>query len=166
MTVIYAHTFNFHFLFFFSTIFFFAEMELRINSFGSILLATTLILSVGNLITTASAEGLRLPDQQSNIVVQQQQQPQGILPQQHVQQIYTTQQQQQPQQQFVQQPQPGGQDGQGRSSILSIFGLGGGDNDPYLARSNSNCLSGDLSECFKTQALNTFDEIFYREYYP
>ncbi|KAI8130891.1 hypothetical protein CVS40_0868 [Lucilia cuprina] len=148
------------------------KMELRINSLGFVLLlTTTLIYSAGNLIATASAEGLRLPDQQSNSVPQQQQ----ILPQQqqHVQQIFPNQQQQQqyvqqPQQQFAQQPQQqqaGVGEERGRSSILSIFGLGGGESDPYLARSNSNCLSGDLSECFKTQALNSFDEIFYREHY-
>ncbi|XP_065361948.1 uncharacterized protein Osi2 [Calliphora vicina] len=144
-------------------------MELRIKSLGFILLATTLIYSAGNLIATTSAEALRLPDQQSNSIPLQQQQQ--ILPQQqqHVQQIFVNQQQQQQQQQqYVQQPQQpqaGVDEERGRSSILSIFGLGGGESDPYLARSNTNCLSGDLSECFKTQALNSFDEIFYREQY-
>lgn len=108
-------------------------------------------------ISLVAAEGLRLPDQQSS---------------NNIQQIYAPQsQQQQPQQQqqtlqFQQQPQQVAQPGEerGRSSILSIFGLGN-DNDPYLARTNSNCLSGDLAECFKTQALNTFDEIFYKDQY-
>lgn len=139
----------------------FVEMELRIKSWGFILFATTLIFSAGNLLPTASAEGLRLPDQQSNSIPQQPQQPQ----QQYVQQIFPNQQQQQ-QQHYVQQPQQPVAGGEGRSSILSIFGLGGGESDPFLARTNSNCLNGDLSECFKTQALNTFDEIFYREQYP
>ncbi|XP_034660861.1 uncharacterized protein LOC117896569 [Drosophila subobscura] len=108
-----------------------------------------------------AGEGLRLPDQQSS---------------NNIQQVYAPQPQQQPQtlqfqQQPLQQPQQTGPAGvgeeRGRSSILSIFGLGGNgnDNDPYLARTNSNCLGGDLSECFKTQALNTFDEIFYRDQY-
>lgn len=117
-----------------------------------------------------NGEGLRLPDQQP-AVQQQQQQPQ-LQPQlqQNVQQIFVNPaQQQQPQLQQQQQQQQQAQQGfgeeRGRSSILGIFGLGG-DNDPYLARSNSNCLSGDLSECFKTQALSSFDEIFYREQYP
>lgn len=101
-----------------------------------------------------ATEGLRLPDQQSS---------------NNIQQIYAPQPQQLQQQQtlqFQQQPQQVAQPGEerGRSSILSIFGLGN-DNDPYLARTNSNCLSGDLSECFKTQALNTFDEIFYKDQY-
>lgn len=57
---------------------------------------------------------------------------------------------------------------QGRSSsILSIFGLGRPeDNDPFVARTSANCVRGDLSECFKSQALDSFDEIFYRELYP
>ncbi|EDW58531.1 uncharacterized protein Dvir_GJ14247 [Drosophila virilis] len=102
-----------------------------------------------------AGDGLRLPDQQSS---------------NNIQQIYAPQPQLQPQQtlqfqQQSQQPQPAqpGEE-QGRSSLLSIFGLGN-DNDPYLARTNSNCLGGDLSECFKTQALNTFDEIFYKDQY-
>ncbi|KAH8359155.1 hypothetical protein KR093_004702 [Drosophila rubida] len=100
-----------------------------------------------------AGDGLRLPDQQSS---------------NNIQQIYTPQQQQQTLQ-FQQSPQqhqgqPGVGEERGRSSILSIFGLGN-DNDPYLARTNSNCLGGDLSECFKTQALNTFDDIFYKDQY-
>ncbi|XP_034486746.1 uncharacterized protein LOC117791177 [Drosophila innubila] len=110
------------------------------------------------VIGLVAGDGLRLPDQQSS---------------NNIQQIYAPQpQQQQHQQQTLQfqqsQPQQAGQPGvgeeRGRSSILSIFGLGN-DNDPYLARTNSNCLGGDLSECFKTQALNTFDEIFYKDQY-
>lgn len=59
-------------------------------------------------------------------------------------------------------------EGQGRSSsILSIFGLGGPeDSDPFVARTTANCVRGDLSECFKTHALDSFDEIFYRQLYP
>ncbi|KAH8294761.1 hypothetical protein KR018_002603 [Drosophila ironensis] len=96
------------------------------------------------VVALVAGEGLRLPDQQSSP---------------NVQQVYAPQPQIQQQQQ-----QPGVGEERGRSSILSIFGLGN-DNDPYLARTNSNCLGGDLSECFKTQALNTFDEIFYRDAY-
>lgn len=99
-----------------------------------------------------AGEGLRLPDQQ----------PSG-----HVQQIYAPQPQIQQIPQQPQQPQPlqpGVGEERGRSSLLSIFGLGN-DNDPYLSKTNGKCLGGDLSECFKTQALNTFDEIFYKEQY-
>lgn len=98
-----------------------------------------------------AGDGLRLPDQQSS---------------NNIQQIYAPQtlqfQQSQPQQAVPQGVGVGEE--RGRSSILSIFGLGN-DNDPYLARTNSNCLGGDLSECFKTQALSTFDEIFYKDQY-
>lgn len=104
--------------------------------------------------TLVAGEGLRLPDQQSSNNVQQ-----VYAPQPQIQQIPPPQQQPQQQQQ-----QPGVGEERGRSSILSIFGLGN-DNDPYLSKTNGNCLGGDLSECFKTQALNTFDEIFYRDSY-
>ncbi|XP_073820265.1 DUF1676 domain-containing protein Osi2 isoform X2 [Musca autumnalis] len=114
--------------------------------FGFSLLITTIVCAT-ILIGQISGEALRLPDQQS--------------PGDNVQQIYQPQPQQQQQ---PQQPQPSG--GEGRSSIFDIFGLGGGESDPYLARTNSNCLSGDLSECFKNQALSSFDEIFYRNSYP
>ncbi|CAD6993243.1 unnamed protein product [Ceratitis capitata] len=128
-------------------------------------------------VALATGQGLRLPDQQPQ---QQQQQPQ----QTNIQQIYAPQpqQQQQQQQQFHQQPQPQLQQqqpqlqqqqtpavsyGQERglgSAFLSLIGLQQ-DNDPFLARTNQNCVSGDLSECFKTQALSSFDEIFYRDSY-
>ena len=119
-------------------------------------LKTTYTASLLALLTISqvSGEGFRLPDQQS--VVQQVATPQ---PQNNVfgQQTLTSPL-----------PAPGqspvGEQRGGRSSILSLFGLGN-DNDPYLARSNSNCLGGDLSECFKTQALNSFEEIFYRDQY-
>lgn len=130
-----------------------ADIEMR-----PLALLTAIIACCG--IGLVASEGLRLPDQQSSNNIQQIYAPQ---PQQQQQQQLQFQQQQQ-----LQQPQQVGQPGvgeeRGRSSILSIFGLGN-DNDPYLARTNSNCLGGDLSECFKTQALNTFDEIFYRDSY-
>jgi len=107
------------------------------------------------LATLVAGEGLRLPDQQSSNNIQQ-----VYAPQPPAQQI----QQPQQQQQFPQAQQPGVGEERGRSSLLSIFGLGN-DNDPFLARTNSNCLGGDLSECFKTQALNTFDEIFFKDQY-
>ena len=58
---------------------------------------------------------------------------------------------------------------EGRQSgrhLLDFIGLGTGDNtDPYLRRTNEKCLNGELAECFKSQALNSFDEIFYRDAY-
>ncbi|KAG5671905.1 hypothetical protein PVAND_002074 [Polypedilum vanderplanki] len=54
---------------------------------------------------------------------------------------------------------------QGRH-LLDFIGLGTGENiDPYLRRTNEKCLNGELAECFKSQALNSFDEIFYRDAY-
>ncbi|ALC46835.1 Osi2 [Drosophila busckii] len=116
------------------------------------LIALLAIVGIG----LVAGEGLRLPDQQSSNNIQQIYAPQPQQQQQQPQQTLQFQQQQQ-------QQQPQGEE-RGRSSILSIFGLGN-DNDPYLSRTNGNCLGGDLSECFKTQALNTFDEIFYRDQY-
>jgi len=50
--------------------------------------------------------------------------------------------------------------------LLEFIGLGTGQNvDPYLARSNANCLGGDLAECFKSQALTSFDDFFARQSY-
>lgn len=58
----------------------------------------------------------------------------------------------------------GGRDGK---SLLDWIGLGNGpDQDPYVARTNTACLSGDLAECFKSQALTSFTEFFSKEYYP
>ena len=58
---------------------------------------------------------------------------------------------------------------EGRQSARHLFdyiGLGTGNNvDPYLRKTNEKCLNGELAECFKSQALNSVDEIFYREYY-
>uniref|UniRef100_A0A1A9W5L8 Uncharacterized protein n=1 Tax=Glossina brevipalpis TaxID=37001 RepID=A0A1A9W5L8_9MUSC len=121
-----------------------------------------LILLIGFFIGQILAEGLRLPDQAPDVNTKSSQNQQ----QHPAQQIFLTPQQQllQHQKQFQQSPVDLGET-RGRSSILNIFGLGQ-DNDPYLARTNSNCLTGDFSECFKTQALSSFDEIFYREHYP
>lgn len=58
---------------------------------------------------------------------------------------------------------------EGRQSgrhLLDFIGLGTGNNvDPYLRKTNEKCLNGELSECFKSQALNSIDEIFYRDAY-
>ncbi|XP_055639727.1 uncharacterized protein LOC129777469 isoform X2 [Toxorhynchites rutilus septentrionalis] len=59
--------------------------------------------------------------------------------------------------------------GEGRRQgkhLLDFIGLGTGANvDPYLARTNAQCLNGDLADCFKSQALNTFTEFFARDEY-
>lgn len=45
--------------------------------------------------------------------------------------------------------------------LLDWLGLGTGpDTDPYLARTNEACLTGDLAECFKSRALSSLDEFF------
>lgn len=62
---------------------------------------------------------------------------------------------------------------QGRQSGRNLFdfiGLGTGGSssgsvDPFLRRMNEKCLNGELAECFKSQALNSFDEIFVRDSY-
>lgn len=58
---------------------------------------------------------------------------------------------------------------EGRQSGRNLFdfiGLGtSGSVDPYLRRTNEKCLNGELAECFKSQALNSFDEIFFRDAY-
>ncbi|XP_055850371.1 uncharacterized protein LOC129914945 [Episyrphus balteatus] len=135
------------------------EMDLR-NKF-------TLAFVVVTLFSLIDGDGLRLPDQQSSP---------NIHP---LQQLH---QQQQQQQQIPQQQQPqnininnnngggvpnfGEERGRQGKGLLDLFGLGTGANvDPYIAKTNQNCLTGDLSECFKTQALNSFDEIFVREAY-
>lgn len=48
--------------------------------------------------------------------------------------------------------------------FFDFIGLGTGpETDPYLARANDLCLSGDLSECFKSRALSSLDDFFTRE---
>lgn len=58
---------------------------------------------------------------------------------------------------------------EGRQSARHLFdfvGLGTGNNvDPFLRKTNEKCLNGELSECFKSQALNTFDDLFKRDVY-
>jgi hypothetical protein len=58
---------------------------------------------------------------------------------------------------------------EGRQSARHLFdfiGLGTGNNiDPFLRKTNEKCLNGELAECFKSQALNSVDEIFYRDAY-
>lgn len=50
--------------------------------------------------------------------------------------------------------------------LLDFVGLGTGPNtDPYLAQINSNCLTGELADCFKSQALGTFNDFFAKESY-
>lgn len=58
---------------------------------------------------------------------------------------------------------------EGRQSARHLFdyvGLGTGNNiDPFLRKTNEKCLNGELAECFKSQALNTFDDFFKRDVY-
>ncbi|XP_052889999.1 uncharacterized protein LOC128298294 [Anopheles moucheti] len=64
-----------------------------------------------------------------------------------------------------QQPAVGEERRQGKN-LLDFIGLGtGGNVDPYLARTNTQCLNGELAECFKSQALNTFGEFFDKDQY-
>lgn len=58
---------------------------------------------------------------------------------------------------------------EGRQSARHLFdfvGLGTGQQvDPFLRQTNEKCLNGELAECFKSQALNTFDDFFKRDVY-
>lgn len=58
---------------------------------------------------------------------------------------------------------------EGRQSARHLFdfvGLGTGNQvDPFLRKTNEKCLNGELSECFKSQAFNSFDELFQRDVY-
>ncbi|CRK92101.1 CLUMA_CG005659, isoform A [Clunio marinus] len=58
---------------------------------------------------------------------------------------------------------------EGRQSARHLFdfvGLGTGEQvDPFLRKTNEKCLNGELAECFKSQALNSFDELFKRDVY-
>lgn len=45
--------------------------------------------------------------------------------------------------------------------LLDWIGLGiGPEKDPYVAKTNSDCINGDLAECFKSRALTSFEEFF------
>ncbi|XP_011703616.1 PREDICTED: uncharacterized protein LOC105459363 [Wasmannia auropunctata] len=45
--------------------------------------------------------------------------------------------------------------------LFNYIGLGTGQNvDPYLAKVNERCLTGDFAECFKSRALNYFSDFF------
>lgn len=45
--------------------------------------------------------------------------------------------------------------------LFNYIGLGTGRNvDPYLAKINERCLTGDLAECFKSRALTYFSDFF------
>lgn len=60
---------------------------------------------------------------------------------------------------------PSGSERNGKN-LLDFVGLGTGQNiDPFMARTNNKCLNGDLSECFKSQALNTFNDFFGKDVY-
>lgn len=61
---------------------------------------------------------------------------------------------------------PEGSEGRNRQGkdFFDFIGLGTGpETDPYLAKTNSLCLTGDLSECFKSRALSSLDEFFTKE---
>lgn len=119
-------------------VYFFLAMD-----YSSQVIVIFLLLSLLTL-KSIRCDGLRLPDQpsqqQSNLEVNQQQ---------------------------PQQTQAFGEErGRQGKGLLNIFGFGSdGNADPYIAKINGNCLSGDLSECFKSQALTNFDEIFFLNSY-
>ncbi|XP_047512995.1 uncharacterized protein LOC125054895 [Pieris napi] len=52
---------------------------------------------------------------------------------------------------------------QGRG-LLDWIGLGE-DQDPYIQKATQQCISGDLADCFKAQALRSFDDFFDKQAY-
>lgn len=105
------------------------------------------VLSVGLTLRITDGDSIRLPDQVDQNIQQQQQQQQPVQLQQPAQPI----------------------DVEGRRQgkhLLDFVGLGTGSNvDPFLAKVNANCLSGELSECFKSQALGAFSDFFNKPEY-
>ncbi|KAL1494618.1 hypothetical protein ABEB36_010188 [Hypothenemus hampei] len=56
---------------------------------------------------------------------------------------------------------PEAQDGRQGRNLLDWIGLGTGpDQDPYLAKTNAQCLNGDLASCFQSRALASLDDFF------
>ncbi|XP_041985538.1 uncharacterized protein LOC121737871 [Aricia agestis] len=64
-----------------------------------------------------------------------------------------------------------GDDDRGRSPQASGRGLladwlgFGDDQDPYIQQATQQCVSGDLADCFKAQALRSFDDFFDKQAY-
>ncbi|XP_049880782.1 uncharacterized protein LOC126377144 [Pectinophora gossypiella] len=52
---------------------------------------------------------------------------------------------------------------QGRG-LLDWLGLGE-DQDPYIQQATQQCINGDLADCFKAQALRSFDDFFDKQSY-
>lgn len=104
-----------------------------------------LVISIGLTLRITDGDSIRLPDQVDQNIQQPQPQPQ-------------------PQQQPAQPVDVEGRR-QGKH-LLDFVGLGTGANtDPFLAKVNAACLSGELSECFKSQALGAFSDFFNKPEY-
>lgn len=92
-------------------------------------------------------DNVRLPDQAPN----------------QLQQVQLQQQQQQGPQ--VQQQQGGfPEERRNGKNLLDFIGLGT-NTDPYVARVNQACISGELADCFKSQALSSFTDFFSKDIY-
>lgn len=119
---------------------FFSSLQIQLNTeMGVVNIKKGIILLLVTVLSLrfTDCDNIRLPDQ----VEQQQQQPLS--------------------QQFQ-----GGEERRQGKHLLDFVGLGTGPNtDPYLARTNANCLSGELADCFKSQALGTFNDFFGKEIY-
>jgi len=95
----------------------------------------------------------------------------GSSTHQQQQQLQQPQQQQQQQQQqnettFNSSPAHNIEERRNGKHLLDFVGLGTGPaTDPFLRKTNEQCLNGELSECFKSQALNTFGDMFSRDVY-
>lgn len=110
-----------------------------------------LLVAVCCTLRPTYGDGIKLPDQVSipNSITQQQQQQQSINSNSPLVPAVNAEE----------------RNRQGKH-LLDFIGLGSGANtDPYLAKTNNNCLNGELAECFKSQAIGTFSEFFNKAEY-
>lgn len=123
-----------------------------------------LVIAICCSLRSIDGDGIKLPDQVR--IPTQQQQQQSISFQQPQQSPAPASQQQQ---QILLNNNIPPIDAEGRrtgKNLLDFVGLGTGANvDPYVARVNNNCLTGELADCFKSQALGTFSDFFNKPEY-
>lgn len=103
--------------------------------------ALALVVAICCTLRLTEGDGITLPDQVSSVVQQQAVQPPANNPF--------------PPAVVVEERNRNGK------NLLDFVGLGTGANlDPYHAKTNANCLRGELADCFKSQAIGTFEEFF------
>lgn len=121
-----------------------------------------LVVAVCCSLRSIDGDGIKLPDQ---VRIPAQEPQQQTISFQHQPQQQPPQQQQQ-QQILLNNNAPDAEGRRTGKNLLDFVGLGtGGNVDPYMARVNHNCLSGELADCFKSQALGTFSDFFNKQEY-